>query len=1023
MKRLTLIFTMLAAMLFVVTACDDDGGSSGNNNTSAECGNLACEEGEDATSCPSDCGCGNGVLNQGEKCDGTNLGNSSCEDLGFAGGTLACDDTCHFDTSQCEQGGASCGNNIKEDGEDCDGSDLGTTTCEALGFDGGTLACDNACHFDTSQCEQQGGPECGNNVKEDGEDCDGNDLGTATCASLGHDSGTLACDGHCGYDESGCCDNGCTTEGEMRCNNNAVEECVQQASGCLDWQVADDCGANGEQCYDDNGSPACGPVSGNGDQCSAPIVLSSFPYTLSGTDFTADFADDADYSDATGCGTAHGVDAFFFIHLEPGDKLSVSESGSLDAVVRLIDTCDSSSAQCIESVDSGDSFTYDSSTAGDYIIVVEAWSSSPYSKAYDININVEHFEQVCDDGQDNDGDGKADCFDPDCFGKAGVCDTEDSSALCSDGQDNDGDGKADCADPDCFGMAGACDTETVCDDGSDNDNDGHVDCDDSDCAMAPDCQPVRGIWQDYTGSGTNVMDLVGAAIIFTPAASATNMYSWTTASATDYLVQPGTGDATMEIVFNSGDDATRVDFPASGLISSFTFFGNTYDWISVSDNGHITFGTVSSSWSNSYATFKYLPRIAPFMTDFDMTKGGTIYVDFFTDKVVVTWDSMVEYTYGTNTPDTASFQAVLYSNGEMKIYVKAASFRDDAIVGIINGGKTGDDYSDTVDFVPPPPPRINEVMYDTPFSGDAGEFVEIYGLPGDSLDGYTLVHLNGNGGSVIWEIDLTGYSLNSDGFFVIGDGTNIPNVDVAWDDFGINPSGALQNGPDALVLYTSWDATNATGNPMDGVIWETGAATSIYAEGNPAEGVFGNWNTSVSRYPDGVDTNNNASDFQYTLWATPGELNTTYPLIPDRSVYKRLDAWGMDGNLNTYPMTIPDNDATGITLHISTPSYAAGTIADVKVAVKIEHTYIGDLKLVLTSPGGQSVVLHDRTGGSNNDIVGVYGADLTVDDASGLGVFNGETISENDIWTLHVTDSANGDIGKVVDWTLYISRQ
>jgi len=47
---------------------------------------------------------------------------------------------------------------------------------------------------------------CGNGVRDDaiGEVCDGSDLGAATCSNLGFTSGTLACDGTCGYDTSGC---------------------------------------------------------------------------------------------------------------------------------------------------------------------------------------------------------------------------------------------------------------------------------------------------------------------------------------------------------------------------------------------------------------------------------------------------------------------------------------------------------------------------------------------------------------------------------------------------------------------------------------------------------------------------------------------------------------------------------------------------------------------------------------------------------------------------------------------------
>jgi hypothetical protein len=47
-------------------------------------------------------------------------------------------------------------------------------------------------------------PVCGNNVKESGEACDGNDLGGQTCAGQGFGGGTLACNGDCSLNTSGC---------------------------------------------------------------------------------------------------------------------------------------------------------------------------------------------------------------------------------------------------------------------------------------------------------------------------------------------------------------------------------------------------------------------------------------------------------------------------------------------------------------------------------------------------------------------------------------------------------------------------------------------------------------------------------------------------------------------------------------------------------------------------------------------------------------------------------------------------
>ena len=113
--------------------------------------------------------CGNGTIEQGEDCDGVNLDNRTCQDLGYPGGDLGCDATCHFDVSQCV-GADTCGNGTLDLGEECDGSRLGGNTCQSLGFSGGVLACSADCSLDTSGCTS---PEsCGNGQQDENEECD-----------------------------------------------------------------------------------------------------------------------------------------------------------------------------------------------------------------------------------------------------------------------------------------------------------------------------------------------------------------------------------------------------------------------------------------------------------------------------------------------------------------------------------------------------------------------------------------------------------------------------------------------------------------------------------------------------------------------------------------------------------------------------------------------------------------------------------------------------------------------------------
>lgn len=46
-------------------------------------------------------GCGDGVIQPGEECDGASLNNHTCVSRGFFGGTLSCNPDCTFNLSQC----------------------------------------------------------------------------------------------------------------------------------------------------------------------------------------------------------------------------------------------------------------------------------------------------------------------------------------------------------------------------------------------------------------------------------------------------------------------------------------------------------------------------------------------------------------------------------------------------------------------------------------------------------------------------------------------------------------------------------------------------------------------------------------------------------------------------------------------------------------------------------------------------------------------------------------------------------
>ena len=77
MKRM--FFALAGCVLAVVIPACGGGGSD-----NAVCGDNVCDSSESATSCAADCGCGNGFVNPGEDCDGTD---SRRRDLRVGGAT------------------------------------------------------------------------------------------------------------------------------------------------------------------------------------------------------------------------------------------------------------------------------------------------------------------------------------------------------------------------------------------------------------------------------------------------------------------------------------------------------------------------------------------------------------------------------------------------------------------------------------------------------------------------------------------------------------------------------------------------------------------------------------------------------------------------------------------------------------------------------------------------------------------------------------------------------------------------
>jgi hypothetical protein len=83
-----------------------------------------------------------------------------------------------------------------------------------------------------------------------------------------------------------------------------------------------------------------------------------------------------------------------------------------------------------------------------------------------------------------------------------------------------------------------------------------------------------------------------------------------------------------------------------------------------------------------------------------------------------------------------------------------------------------------------------------------------------------------------------------------------------------------------------------------------------------------------------------------------------------------------------------------------------GVIGNASLDLDLQHTYRGDLRVELVTPLGQSVVIHDREGGSKNDLKGRYPLALPPGTRA------------PGVWRLVISDHAARDVGTLHRWTL-----
>jgi Zn-dependent metalloprotease len=137
-----------------------------------------------------------------------------------------------------------------------------------------------------------------------------------------------------------------------------------------------------------------------------------------------------------------------------------------------------------------------------------------------------------------------------------------------------------------------------------------------------------------------------------------------------------------------------------------------------------------------------------------------------------------------------------------------------------------------------------------------------------------------------------------------------------------------------------------------------------------------------------------------------------YVLIHGYSTYSGLSLTGSyttggGGGTQTYSNTTdyPINDNSTVDSPITVSGRTGNAPSNASVTVAIVHTYQGDLKVDLVAPDGSLYNIHNRSGGSADNINKTVTFDLSSEALNGT-------------WKLRVNDNANADVGKIDSWSV-----
>lgn len=290
-------------------------------------------------------------------------------------------------------------------------------------------------------------------------------------------------------------------------------------------------------------------------------------------------------------------------------------------------------------------------------------------------------------------------------------------------------------------------------------------------------------------------------------------------------------------------------------------------------------------------------------------------------------------------------------------------------------------------------------------------------------------------------VQFTDTSTDSDGTIAsrswnFGDGTSSTSA---------NPSKTYSAAGTYTVTLTVTDDDGATNSKSSSVTVTGGGGGSVLTNGVPVTGLAASSGQSLNYtmvVPAGATnltftTSGGTGDADLYVKFGSAPTDSSYDCRPYRSgnaescsyaspqagtYYVRLKAYSTfsgvslvgnyttgGGGTQTYSngtdVNIPDNNSTGATSTITVSGRSGNGQASTPVTVAIVHPYIGDLVVDLIAPDGSVYNIHNRTGGSADNINKTVNVNLS-----------GEAL--NGAWKLRARDLAAQDVGRIDSWSI-----